>query len=888
MSIDHKKLAVQTEQIEALFATHTLSLISGVLLAAVLCYIQWDVIDHGVILGWFVTIGLVQLARIFIVLMYQRNPSNISKVTTERLFKFRLGVLISALIWGSAAILLYPTDQPQHQIFLIFILAGLSTASVVSYSADLVSGLLFSASITIPLIARLFSADNTMSLAMATAALLYFFFLIGSLRQINRNLIENIRMRLDANSREEAMKISEERYRLLLTNSPVGIFHYDTNLVITYCNERFAKILNNDAAHVIGLDMNHLKDPSILPALRAAIKGEQGYFEGYYRATFSDADGWVSMTTASSLDAQGNVVGGIAIVEDISNRKLAESELRIAATAFEAQEGMLITDADNLIIRVNRTFTSITGYLADEVVGKNPRFLASGKQDAEFYSSMWKNLCEKGTWEGEIWNRRKNGDIFPEHLQITVVKDVDGRVTNYVAAFNDITTSKAAANEIENLAFYDPLTQLPNRRLLTDRLMHCLASSARSGNIGALLFIDLDNFKTLNDTLGHDIGDLLLKQVAARLNDCVREDDTVARLGGDEFVVILENLGLHPLDAAAKAEAVGEKILSALNRTYQIELIEYHSSASVGVTLLKGHELSIDELMKQADIAMYQAKKAGRNALRFFDLSTQLSINARATLERDLRKALEKKQFSLHYQIQLDRAGKALCAEVLIRWFHPERGFVSPAEFIPLAEETGLILPIGQWVLETACSQLHAWQGNILMRDLVLAVNVSAKQFHQDDFANQVRDVIQRHSINPMLLKLELTESALVENIEEIIIKMNELREMNIQFSLDDFGTGYSSLQYLKRLPLNQLKIDQSFVRELTSSSSDRAIVRTIIAMAQSLNLEVIAEGVETEEQRQLLDDIGCDNYQGYLFSRPVAIEQFESLLQPKNFTFLH
>ena len=440
--------------------------------------------------------------------------------------------------------------------------------------------------------------------------------------------------------------------------------------------------------------------------------------------------------------------------------------------------------------------------------------------------------------------------------------------------------SLQAKDEIKHLAFYDPLTGLPNRRLLLDRLHQAFAFSARSGRECALLYIDLDNFKDINDTLGHDIGDLLLQQTAQRLESCMREGDTVARLGGDEFVVMLEDLSKQPIEAATQTEAVGEKILATLNQPYQLATHECHSTPSIGATLFSDHHQSAEELLKRADIAMYQAKKAGRNTLRFFNPKMQDVINARITLGSELRAALENRQFHLYYQIQVDSSHRPLGAEALIRWLHPERGMVSPAQFIPLAEETGLILPIGQWVLETACIQLKAWEQDALTRDLVLAVNVSAKQFRQVNFIAQVQSLVQRHAINPMRLKLELTESMLLDSIEDIITKMNVLKEIGIRFSLDDFGTGYSSLQYLKRLPLDQLKIDQSFVRNLAADSSDRAIVRTIIAMAQSLNLDAIAEGVETEEQQQLLMDNGCTHYQGYLFGKPVPIEQFEALLR--------
>jgi diguanylate cyclase (GGDEF)-like protein len=437
---------------------------------------------------------------------------------------------------------------------------------------------------------------------------------------------------------------------------------------------------------------------------------------------------------------------------------------------------------------------------------------------------------------------------------------------------------KQNEEEIKELAFYDHLTHLPNRRLLINRLQHALASSSRSSKQGALLFLDLDNFKTLNDTLGHDIGDLLLIQVAQRLEASVREGDTVARLGGDEFVVMLEDLSEQPFEAAAQAEYVGEKILSALNKPYLLGKHQYANTPSIGASLFNDL-LAPEELMKQADIAMYQAKQAGRNTLRFFDPKMQESINVRAALEDALHNALENGEFQLHYQVQVDSAFRPLGAEALIRWQHPERGMVSPMQFIPLAEESGLIIAIGHWVLETACSQLKMWQQEAVTRDLVLAVNVSAKQFRQIDFVKQIQDVVQRHAINPARLKLELTESLLLEDIEDIIATMDALNEIGVQFSLDDFGTGYSSLQYLKQLPLDQLKIDQSFVRDIVFDSSDKAIVRTIIVMAKSLNLDVIAEGVETEEQFQLLLNKGCVHFQGYLFGKPMPIEQFEAIL---------
>ena len=558
----------------------------------------------------------------------------------------------------------------------------------------------------------------------------------------------------------------------------------------------------------------------------------------------------------------------------------SNKELSIAATIFESEEGMMVTDSRNVILRVNRAFTEITGYSQEDAIGQTPELLSSsGLQDKAFYERVWDSINTAGLWKGEAWSKRKSGEIYPEYITITAVKDTAGITTNYVSTHTDITTRKAAEDEIKNLAFYDALTELPNRRLLFDRLNQSIAATARSGLSGALLFLDLDYFKTLNDTMGHDVGDILLQQVATRLITCVREGDSVARIGGDEFVVLLENLSPQAIVAAEQARVIAGKILLTLNKPYKFNMQTYQSSCSIGATLFSGHEKKIEELLKQSDIAMYQSKTAGRNTLRFFDPLMQESLNARVGMENELRKAIEHHQFQLYYQIQVDSNGHASGAEALIRWIHPSHGIISPFKFIPLAEETGLISPIGQWVMDTACGQLKLWQQNPLAKNLILAINISAKQFHQKDFVILVKSTLLRHGINPERLKLELTESMLVENINDIILKMEALSKFGIQFSLDDFGTGFSSLQYLKKLPLDQLKIDQSFVRDLVTDNSDRAIIRTIISIAHSLGINVIAEGVETEEQRQFLLDNGCTYYQGYLFSKPLPIDEFEACL---------
>ena len=589
---------------------------------------------------------------------------------------------------------------------------------------------------------------------------------------------------------------------------------------------------------------------------------------------------WFELSIAKKLDDLSTKQRFVMISRDITDRKIATNQLTVAAIAFETQMAMCVTDAENIILQVNNSYTTITGYSAIEAAGRPPSLISSGGQNKRFYESMWGSINQNGSWKGEIWNRRKSGEVFPCQLSITAVKDTNGMVTNYVATMIDITSSKAATDEIKMLAFYDPLTHLPNRRLLIDRLNQALASSARSGQKGALLFLDIDHFKNINDSLGHDVGDDFLKEVANRITKCVRIGDTVARIGGDEYVVLLEALGEELFDAATKAEVIAHKILQMLGSTYQLGDYQCHSTVSIGATLFDKHQIKIDELLKQADIAMYEAKNSGRNGLRFFDPKMQVAISTRAALERELRVAVEQQQFILHYQLQVDSAEHPLGAEILIRWEHPERGLISPLEFIPLAEETGLILTIGQWVLDCACIQLKIWEQNQLTKELKLSVNVSAKQFHQPNFVDQVKSTIVRHKINPLLLNLELTESMLVNDADITVISMNKLREAGVRFELDDFGTGYSSLQYLKKLPLYQLKIDRSFVRDITTDVNDRSLVITIINMAHSLGLKVIAEGVEMAEQLQFLKNNDCDHFQGYFFSQPVPIKQFEALVK--------
>lgn len=580
----------------------------------------------------------------------------------------------------------------------------------------------------------------------------------------------------------------------------------------------------------------------------------------------------------------GSLVGVIvlalawALLVILSRKRKADVELRIAAKAFDSQVAMVVCDENGIILRVNQAFTQSTGYSAEEAIGRKTSILKSGRHDSAFYEAFWSALKEKHYWQGVIWNRRKNGNVYAEWLTINGVLSPSGKVTHYVGSFSDITQNKEAEAEVHRLAYYDQLTRLPNRRLLQDRLGQALAAAGRSGTCGAVLFLDLDNFNTLNDTRGHDTGDLLLTQVAQRLGRSLGEADTVARLGGDEFVVVLEDLSDDRATAAALARDFGDRLCGEIAQPYRLKETDYVCTVSIGICLFDGNE-TVEHLLKNADMAMYRAKDSGRNTVRFFDPEMQATLDRRSALEGDLRRALERNELQPYYQPQVGSAGQVIGAEILLRWKTRSGDFISPADFIPLAEETGLILPIGAWVMEGACRQIKTWEGDARASLLQVSVNVSARQFQQDDFVGKVRRLISDYAIDAERLKLELTESMILDDIETAIDKMQTLRELGVAFSMDDFGTGYSSLAYLTRLPLDEIKIDQSFVAKLPGTRNDQIIVETTIAMGRGLGLRVVAEGVETQAQHHFLQEHGCHVFQGYLFGRPVPQTEFMTLL---------
>ena len=693
---------------------------------------------------------------------------------------------------------------------------------------------------------------------------------------------------------EASLKTSEMRYRTLIEWLPEPVVVH-ANGEILYVNpaaiEMFGATCASDLTGTPVLDLVH-PDFRKLVSKRVTEKVEHGQNTPRLEQKLLKRDG-----TAIDVEVQGTQIyydgkpAVHAVMRDITERKKSQAVLRLSANVFShVREGIAVTDANATIIDVNPAFTRITGYSREEALGQNPRILQSGRQNKDFYLAMWRDLLADGQWSGEIWNKRKNGEIYPELLNITAVKDAQGNTFQYVGMFADISERKHSEEIVRQLAYYDPLTGLANRLLFNDRVTQAMLASKRTGHHGALLLLDLDNFKSLNDTYGHGAGDLLLMEVAMRLKTCVREVDAVGRLGGDEFVVLLKDLAQDEVTAKEQVVVLAEKIRGLLAVPYVLTLaadagrvqqpIEHHCTASLGVALFLGTAVSREDCIKHADIAMYQAKNAGRDTVCFFDTLMKATQRNHLIFEEDMRKAVFNKQFRLYYQAQVTSTSEITGVEALLRWQHPTRGWVSPAEFIATAEKTGLILPLGLWVLETACTQLARWADQAATSKLTMAVNVTSRQFHHGDFVEQLVSVLERTGANPGRVRLELTESVLITDVESVIVKMNVLKAMGIGISLDDFGTGFSSLEYLKRLPLDQLKIAQSFVRDILVDAGDAVIAKTVIALANNLGLTVIAEGVETEPQRALLAALGCHHYQGYLFSRALPVQEFEALIK--------
>jgi diguanylate cyclase (GGDEF)-like protein/PAS domain S-box-containing protein len=657
----------------------------------------------------------------------------------------------------------------------------------------------------------------------------------------------------------------------VLEQSPASVMITNTEGITEYVNPRFEQVSGYSAEEMIG------ENPRIL---KSGDKTEEEYKAMWdsllagreWRGIFHNKrkDGsiyWESASISPLRDDRGKITHFIAVKEDVTAQKRAEDQLRMNATVFDTtQEGIMVTDADNIIKTVNPSFSRITGYSPDEVIGQSPTMLSSGRHDDIFYENLWDSIRHKHYWSGEIWNRRKDGSVYPEWMSIAAITDDQGIAKEYVAVFSDITKHKENEEQILYQANYDALTGLPNRSLFSDRLDQAIVSALRERWRLAILFVDLDQFKMVNDTFGHVVGDELLQLVAERISHSVRDSDTIARFGGDEFVLLLQDVS--EMDAVAN---IATKIINRITQVYTLYEREIFIGASVGITIFPDDAMNADSLLRNADMAMYQAKERGRNNYQFFTASMQQRTLERQQLELDLRLAIERRELEIYYQPVVDAdSEKVVSLEALLRWNHPHRGMVNPSVFIPLAEDSGLIGPIGEWVIKGACEQLGRWHKSGYS-DLRLAVNLSSRQRELGLEVDYLQRVLNQFNLKPEILTLEITESLLLRDTEEAITWLSGFKALGINLSVDDFGTGYSSLSYLKRFPVDILKIDRSFVNGLPEDVDDASLVKTIVAMADSLNLGLIAEGVETKAQANFLLQNGCNNLQGYYYAKPMA-----------------
>lgn len=677
---------------------------------------------------------------------------------------------------------------------------------------------------------------------------------------------------------------SEQQKNLILGTVPDLVWLKDAEGRFRMCNAAFERLFGARESDIVGKTDFDFVDPALARFFQqkdreAMAAGQPVRNEEW--VTFA-ADGCRALleTVKTPLrDRHGNVLGVLGIARDITERERASQQLALVDFALNhVKEAAYLADEQGCFHYVNDEACRALGKTREALLALRVIDVDGDVTQPEQWQVFWGQLKAHRTMTFESHHKAIDGRSFPVEINANYFEYAGEAYV--LGLVRDITERKGVEEQIRNLAYFDALTRLPNRRLLMDRLAQALSASHRSGEFGALLILDLDQFKTLNDTRGHDVGDRLLVEVAQRLIIHMRQEDIVCRLGGDEFVVVLEGLGQDALYAASQAEIIAEKVRFELNQPYTLGINEarYLGTTSIGLTLFQGQGASVDMLLKQADVALYQAKGAGRNTVRFFNPAMQAAIESRMETEAALRQALERDEFQLYYQPQVNQDGELIGAEALLRWFPSERGMVLPAEFIPLAEETGLILSIGQWVLDTACAQIKDWERDPRTRFLQMAVNVSARQFHQSDFVATVQRSLAASGIDPSRLKLELTESVVLDNVDIVVSQMRQLNALGVGFCLDDFGTGYSSLSYLKRLPLDQVKIDQSFVRDVPEDENDVAIVRAIMAMSRSLGLQVIAEGVETQAQRDFLLQNDCRAYQGFLFCRPIPIDEWEGL----------
>ncbi len=678
---------------------------------------------------------------------------------------------------------------------------------------------------------------------------------------------------------QAALELSREKYRDLFEQAPVGYLSLDQQGVIREINLTGAEMLARSQQQLMNkplvsylISTHHL---AFFQHLKQVFAGQNAQLELRIRLPAGQTF-WAQLESRPLHETRNKIQFCRSALLNISQRMQAEQDLRLAYKIIEnAMEGVLVTERGGRIIMVNPGFEHISGYRADEVVGRNPSILSSGRHEPEFYRAIWESLARNGHWQGQIWNRRKSGEVYPEWLNITAIRDEQGQVSHYVGIFSDISMLEENRQKLHYLAYYDSLTDLPNRHLFHDRLQQAVTLARRYHTLVGLMFLDLDRFKLINDVLGHGIGDLLLQQVAARLTDCVRESDTVTRMGGDEFTVLLPNI-ISMDDLLQTAE----RILGIFRQPFELEGRRYYISTSIGISHYPGDGEDAETLLKNADAAMYRAKEHGRNTYYVFHRELYQKDTERLELETALRQSQEGENFTLYYQPQVELAsGKILALETLLRWDAPQQGPVAPTKFIPIAEETGLIVPIGYWSLRHACRQARAWQQQFV-RDLRVAINLSPHQFLQPDMPEQIQAILRETDLSPESLELELTEKATMPNLDYSTRTLRQLRDMGVGIVMDDFGIGYSSLEQLRHLPINKLKIDESLVRDIITDPDDAAIVAAIIHMARSLRLTVVAEGVENPEQLAFLRENHCDAMQGKLFAMPGDRGEIQKILQ--------